>query len=120
LNKEVSTVDEYLALLPLDEKNELQRIRSIILSTLPNIKERIAYKICVFYLNKDLVGFAAYKKYLSLYTISPKLVEKMKDDLQNLTVTGATIHFTVDNPLTESLIRKLIKERKKEITQKIN
>jgi len=45
---EPSTIDEYLSVLPKDEKNELQRIRNIIFSTIPEIKKRISYKICVF------------------------------------------------------------------------
>jgi len=51
------TIDEYLADLPNDEKQSLQRLKDIIHSTVPNCKVRIAYKICVFFANKDLVGF---------------------------------------------------------------
>lgn len=48
MNKQISTIDEYLVVLPEDIKIELQRIRNIILKIVPGIKERIAYKICVF------------------------------------------------------------------------
>ena len=54
-----STIDEYIAALPIDEQQALQRLRDIIHSTIPNCKERIVYKICVISLNKDLVGFAS-------------------------------------------------------------
>lgn len=110
------TVDEYLTNLAQDERGELQRIRDIIFSTIPESKERIAYKICVFSINKDLVGFASQKNHLSFYTMSPKLIDKMKEDLQGLQVSGATIHFTPQKPLPKSLIQKIIKARKKEIT----
>ena len=115
---DTSDIDEYLAVLPQDVKNELQRIRDIILSTIPNVKERIAYKICVFSIKKDLVGFAAYKDYCSFYTMSPTLVRNMKKDLNGYRVSGATIHFTPQEPLPESLIKKLLKERLKEIKNK--
>ena len=76
--KEPSTIDEYLSVLPNDEKKELQRLRNIILSTIPDIKERITYQICVFSVKKDLVDFASQKNHLSFYTMSPHLVRIMK------------------------------------------
>ena len=115
---EVSTVDEYLAVLPLDVKKALQRIRTIINSTIPEISERIAYKICVFSLKKDLVGFASQKNYLSFYTMSPQLVQKIKDDLKSFSVSGATIHFATQEPLPKLLIQKILKARLKEIKKK--
>jgi uncharacterized protein YdhG (YjbR/CyaY superfamily) len=56
-----STIDEYLAALPIDKQQTLQRLRDNIHSTVHNCIERIAYKICVFSLKKDLVGFAPQK-----------------------------------------------------------
>jgi len=47
-NAKFSTINEHLNLLPEDIKNELKRLRDIILSTVINVRERIAYKICVF------------------------------------------------------------------------
>lgn len=117
MNKQISTIDEYLAVLPEDIKKELQRIRNIILKTVPKIKERIAYKICVFSLKKDLVGFASQKNHCSFYLMSPKLVIKMKADLKDLKVSGATIHFTPNEPMPESIIKRILKERIKEFEE---
>lgn len=83
MNKQISTIDEYLAVLPEEIKIELQRIRNIILKTVPKIKERIANKLCVFSLIKDIVGFASQKNPWSFYVMSPKLVVKMKNDLND-------------------------------------
>jgi uncharacterized protein YdhG (YjbR/CyaY superfamily) len=113
---EATTVDEYLADLPQNKKKTLQKIRSIIYSTIPEAKERIAYKICVFSVKKDLVGFASQKNYLSFYTMSPPLVKKMKVDLKNFKLSGAAIHFSPREPLPKSLIQKILKDRLKEIT----
>jgi uncharacterized protein YdhG (YjbR/CyaY superfamily) len=101
--------------LPNDEKTELQRIRDIILSTIPDINERISYKICVFSVKKDLIGFASQKNHLSFYIMSPKLVSNMKKDLQGLKLSGATIYFTPQEPLSKQLIQKILKARLKEI-----
>ena len=109
------TIDEYLNSLPIDEKQSLQKLRDIIHSTIPDCKERIAYKICVFSINKDLVGFASQKNHLSIYTMSPSLVKKMKKELHGYNVSGATIHFTLQEPLSKSLIQMILRERYKEI-----
>ena len=111
-----SNIDEYIADLPLDEQKSLQRLRDIICSTVPNCKERIAYKICVFSVNKDLVGFASQKNYLSFYTMSPPLLKKMKKELHGYDVSGATIHFSPQEPLPKLLIQKILKARLKEIS----
>jgi len=113
----ITTIDEYLAQLTPNERQELQRMRDIIRSIIPEVKERISYGICVFSTKKDIVGFASQKDHLSFYTMSPPLVNTMKDDLNDVTVSGATIHFTPQKPIPTSLIRKILKERIKEITQ---
>ena len=113
-----STIDEYLAALPQDVKTELQRIRTTISSTVPGVKERIAYHVCVFSAKKDLVGFASQKNYCSFYTMSPHLVKSMEEDLQDYQVSGTTIHFTPQEPLPESLIKKIVRARLLEISEK--
>jgi len=84
------------------------------------MKERISYGVCVFSTNKDLVGFASQKNHLSFYTMSPTLVKNLKDSLKDVTVSGATIHFSPQKPLPEILLRTILKERLKEIYRSHN
>ena len=112
-----TTVDEYLNDLPIDEKQTLQKIRDIIRLIVPNCKEKISYKICIFSVKKDLVGFASQKNHLSFYTMSPPLVKKMKKELQVYDVSGATIHFSPKEPLPVSLIKKILNARMYEINK---
>ncbi len=117
-----STVDEYLAQLPHDVRDALEKLRRTIRSAAPDSQERIAYRIPVFRLQHDLVGFSAQrdpqKKLCSLYTMSPPLVRAMKKDLQDYDVSGATIHFTPQESLPVSLVRKIVRARVKELTEK--
>ena len=108
---------EYLIVLPSKKKKALDKIRSIIFSTVPDIKERIAYKICVFSNKKDLVGFASQKNHLSFYTMSPGLVKKLKKDLHGFQLSGATIHFSPEKQIPKTIIEKILRERLKENTQ---
>ena len=67
-----TTVDEYLATLLNDVGNVLQKHRHTIKSIAPEAEERIAYRIPIFRLQRDLVGFSAQtnpqKRLCSFYT----------------------------------------------------
>lgn len=117
-----TTVDEYLSILPNDVRKELQKLRHTIKSIAPEAEERIAYRIPIFRLQRDLVGFSAQrnpqKRLCSFYTMSPPLVKAMKKDLQDYKVSGATIHFTPEKPLPAALVKKIVRARVKELSGK--
>jgi uncharacterized protein YdhG (YjbR/CyaY superfamily) len=117
-----TTVDEYLATLPNDVRKVLQELRHTIKSIAPEAEERIAYRIPIFRLQRDLVGFSArtnpQKRLCSFYTMSPPLLRAMKKDLQDYEVSGTTIHFTPDKPLPKKLVKKIVLTRVKELSGK--
>jgi uncharacterized protein YdhG (YjbR/CyaY superfamily) len=117
-----TTVDEYLATVPQDVRKALQKLRRTIKSIVPEAEERIAYRIPIFRLQRDLVGFSAQtnpqKRLCSFYTMSPPLVKAMKKDLQDYKVSGATIHFTPEKPLPAALVKKIVRARVKELSRK--
>ncbi|HEY9377538.1 MAG TPA: DUF1801 domain-containing protein [Jiangellaceae bacterium] len=108
-----AAVDEYLAGLPPDRREVLERLRQLIKSTVPGVRERISYGTSViFALDGDLVGFVAQPKHLSFFTMSPELAKAMKPVIrQTHEVSGATIHFSPENPLPESLVKKILAAR---------
>ncbi len=77
-----TTVDEYLATVPDDGHKVLQKLRHIIKSIVPEAEERIAYRIPIFRLEHDLVGFSVQRnpqeRLCSFYTMSPPLVKAIK------------------------------------------
>ncbi|HEU4445650.1 MAG TPA: DUF1801 domain-containing protein [Nitrososphaeraceae archaeon] len=117
-----TTVDEYLATVPNDVRKVLQKLRHTIKSIAPEAEERIAYRIPIFRLKRDLVGFSAQtdpqKRLCSFYTMSPTLAKAMKKDLQGYEVSGATIHFTAEKPLREELVKKIVRARVEELSGK--
>jgi uncharacterized protein YdhG (YjbR/CyaY superfamily) len=57
----------------------------------------------------------AQKKHLSFFTMSPELATAMRDQIAAThNLSGATIHFSPDNPLGESLVKKIVREGLKE------
>lgn len=111
-----AAVDAYLAAVPKRERATLQELRALIQNTVPNVDERISYGGAVmFSLGRDLVGFAAQAKHLSFFTASPKLAAALKASIANShKVSGATIHFSPDNPLPAALVRKIVRARVRE------
>lgn len=113
LKNDPAAVDAYLATLPEAEQETLESLRRLIKKTIPQVDERISYGTTVmFSLGRDLVGFVSQKKHLSFFTASPKLTAAMKDEITKThKVSGATIHFTPDNPLPTALVKKIIEAR---------
>jgi uncharacterized protein YdhG (YjbR/CyaY superfamily) len=110
------SVDAYLASLPDAERATLQDLRLLIKRTVPDVQERISYGTSViFAVKRDLVGFVAQENNLSFFTMSPELAKSMRDEIKAThRVSGATIHFSPDHPLSPSLVRKILRARLKE------
>ena len=107
-------VDAYLEALPDDVRSTLERVRRIIRETAPDCTERVSYQIPIFRLRKDLVGMSAQKNHCALHSMSPPLMKAMAEELKGVKVSGATIHFTPETPLSRGLIEKILRERIKE------
>ena len=106
-------MDTYLATLPDAQRDTLQRLRALIKRTVPKIDERISYGTAVmFSVGRDLVGFVSQRKHLSFFTASPALMRAMKREIEKThRVSGATVHFSPDDPLPAALVKKILRKR---------
>ena len=111
-----AAVDAYLATLPARERETLQRLRALIKQLVPHVEERVSYGTAVmFSLGRDLVGFVSHPKHLSFFTASPSLARAMKGEIEKThQVSGATIHFSPENPLRAVLVKKILRARVRE------
>jgi uncharacterized protein YdhG (YjbR/CyaY superfamily) len=109
-------VDSYLAELPDKDRETLEELRKIIKAFVPDVQERISYGgAVIFAVRPDLVGFAAQENHLSFFTMSPQLAKAMKGEITKThKVSGATIHFSADQPLPKTLVEKIIRARLEE------
>lgn len=108
-------VDAYLAAQPDDIRAELERVRGIIKELAPEATERVSYGIPIFRLKKDLVGMSGHPTHCSLHVMSPGLVASMAEDLRGVKVSGSTVHFMPESPLSRDLIEKIVRARMQEI-----
>ncbi len=111
----MSAIDDYLSKIDPVKKAELERIRSIVKKTAPETEEVISYGMPGFkYRGKYLLGYAAFRDHLSLFPTSQP-VEMFKDQLVDYQLSKGTIQFTLERPLPEMLIRKIVLSRVKAI-----
>ena len=105
------TIDQYLAALPEDKRNALEKLRQTIRSAAPQAEECISYQMPAFKLNGMLVGFAAAKNHCALYAWNGSTVADFAGDLQGYDTSKGTIRFTPDKPLPEALVRHLVEQK---------
>ncbi|MCR8557992.1 DUF1801 domain-containing protein [Mucilaginibacter sp. BJC16-A38] len=92
-------------------KPGLVALRELILSIVPDAEESFSYQVHCFKHIYMLVGIGVTKESCSLYTMSPPLIKKMKEELKGYKASGATIHFKPDDHLPVNLIAKIVLNR---------
>ncbi|MEN6329038.1 MAG: DUF1801 domain-containing protein [Methanobacteriaceae archaeon] len=108
------TVDEYIAAAPVNARTVLRNLRRIIKDAAPGAEETISYRIPTYNYSGALVHFAAFKNHNSFIVVNKSILETFKDELEDFSTSGTTIHFSAENPLPEELVKKIVKERMKQ------
>lgn len=106
------SIDEYIANFPDDVQQLLREIRSVIRETAPGATETISYDMPAFHLNgTHLIYFAAWKKHVSLYPVTEKIVQALPTELSGYKGTKGSVHFPLNKPMPLDLIRKITELR---------
>lgn len=114
----MSVIDDYLAGVKEPDRSELQRIRGIVRDALPDAIEVITYGMPGFkYKTKYLIAFNAFKDHISIFPGASAIAE-LKDKLKEYTTSKGTISYSLDSPISESLIKAALKIRVDEINKK--
>jgi uncharacterized protein YdhG (YjbR/CyaY superfamily) len=108
------TVNKYIAAAPEEVQATLEELRNAIKVAAPNAEEVISYQIPTYKYHGSLVHFAVFKNHCSFIVVNKSILETFKSELKGYSTTGATIHFTADHPLPDSLVKKIVKKRIKE------
>jgi uncharacterized protein YdhG (YjbR/CyaY superfamily) len=103
-------IDDYIALFPKETQSLLQQIRATIKKAAPEAVEKISYQMPTFFLNGNLVYFAAFKNHIGFYPV-PTGIEKFKKELSGYKTSKGAVQFPLDKPLPLELITKIVKFR---------
>lgn len=112
-----SNIDEYIALFPEEIQEILSKIRKIIKENAPEASEKISYQMPTFYLNGNLIHFAAFKHHIGLYP-TPNGIDAFKEELSKYKGAKGSVQFPLDQPIPYDLIKRIVLYRVEESTQK--
>lgn len=113
-----ANIDEYIAGFPTEIQEILQKIRTVAQAAAPEATEKISYQMPTFYLNGNLVHFAAYKKHIGLYP-APSGVEAFQQELAPYLKAKGSIRFPLDKPIPYDLISQIVAYRVQENSAKV-
>jgi uncharacterized protein YdhG (YjbR/CyaY superfamily) len=107
------SIDEYIAGCPEHFQEKLKTIRNLVRSIAPEAAEKIAYGMPTFFLNGNLVHFAAHTHHIGFYP-TPSGVSKFKRELSKFDGAKGSVQFPIGEPLPVELIKKIVMFRVEE------
>jgi uncharacterized protein YdhG (YjbR/CyaY superfamily) len=114
--KQFAAIDEYIRSFPKEIQKLLKEIRDAIKNAAPEATEKISYQIPTYYLNGNLVHFAAFKNHIGFYPTSSGIAA-FKDELKEYNSAKGSVQFPLDKPMPIDLIKRIVKFRVLENTQ---
>lgn len=111
------SIDEYIKNFPNEVQQILQTIRSTIQKEVPEATETISYAMPTFVLNGTLVHFAAYAKHIGFYALPSGNIAFQKE-ISKYKFGKGSIQFPLNEPIPYGLIKKIVKFRVNENSEK--
>ncbi len=112
-----STIDEYIAGFPAEIQEKLREMRRVIHETAPEATEKISYQMPTFFLNGNLVHFAAFKNHIGFYP-APTGLDAFKDEIAQYPHSKGAVQFLFDRPIPFDLVRRIVVFRREENLKK--
>ena len=107
---EYHNIDEYIRQFPSEIQDMLQKIREIVHEAAPEATEKISYQMPTFYMNGNLVHFAAFKKHIGFYP-TPSGTEQFRKELSVYKGAKGSVQFPLNQPIPYELIRRIVEFR---------
>jgi uncharacterized protein YdhG (YjbR/CyaY superfamily) len=108
--EEAKTMDEYIKRCPKPARERLETIRRLVRDMAPEATEKISYQMPTFFLNGNLVHFAAFAKHIGFYP-TPSGIDEFKEELSKYKNGKGSVQFPLEEPLPIELIKRIVKYR---------
>lgn len=109
-NTNDKTIDAYISQFSPDLQATLQTLRKVIQEAAPGATEKISYQMPTFYLNGNLVHFAAFQHHIGFYP-APSGIDAFKKELAAYKGSKGAVQFPLDKPLPLDLIAEIVQYR---------
>ena len=113
----VETIDQYISQFPPEVQRILGELRTTIRAAAPHASEKISYQMPTFYLNGNLVHFAAFERHVGFYP-APSAIEAFKNRISQYKNAKGSVQFPIDQPLPLDLVAEMVRFRVAENTSK--
>jgi len=104
------SIDEYMIQFPHEVQEILKTLRKVIKESAPGAEEKISYRMPAFYLDGNLVYFAAYKNHIGFYP-TPSGIDAFRHELSEYKGAKGSVQFPIEKPLPYDLISRIVKFR---------
>ncbi|MFD1053268.1 iron chaperone [Terrabacter terrigena] len=112
----MGTIGDYLAGLEPDQRSALQHVVDVARRVVPEAEEGTSYGMPALRLEgRPLVGIAAAAKHLSVFPFSPAVVDAVATDLDGFSLSKGTIRFSVDRPVPDAVLERIVALRLAEL-----
>jgi uncharacterized protein YdhG (YjbR/CyaY superfamily) len=106
----MNEIDKYIAGFPEEIQQRLNQVREVIRQAAPEATEKISYMMPTFYLNGNLVHFAAFNNHIGLYP-TPSGIEAFQQELCVYKNAKGSVQFPHNQPLPLDLIDEIVRFR---------
>ena len=112
----MGVIDDYLKKIEPKKRKRLERIREIAKQVIPDAQEVISYGMPTLkYKGKPFLGFNTHANHIGIYPYGGEEIEVFKDKLKALGISKGAIRVPYNKPVSESLLKEIIKHRIKRI-----
>ena len=106
--KAPETVNEYIELQDTQAHAHLTELRNVILSTIPDVKERILWSMPYFIKGEASISMAACKKHISFY-VDAETIEYFLQFGTDFTVKKNAIYLPYAKELPVEILKNIVK-----------
>ncbi|HEX2054012.1 MAG TPA: DUF1801 domain-containing protein [Actinomycetota bacterium] len=111
-----ASADEYLAALPREKREVLERIRETVHAIAPDVEDGFGYGMPGFKLGgKGLLWYAAWKNHYSLYPLTEAMEAVLPKNGRYENNDKGTIRFPAGGAFPFDLVEQLVKARVAEV-----
>lgn len=102
-----ANIDDYIANFPTEVQALLEKLRQTIRKAAPDATEKISYQMPTFYLNGNLVHFAAYINHIGFYPAASG-VSKFQEELKKYKTSKGAVQFPINEAIPHTLVKKIV------------
>ncbi|SOE21551.1 Uncharacterized conserved protein YdhG, YjbR/CyaY-like superfamily, DUF1801 family [Spirosomataceae bacterium TFI 002] len=109
-------VDDYFSLLNPEQREALEALRILVLTTVKGVEETISYGMPAYKYKGALVYYGAFKKHYSFFPGG--IVEQYQVQLKDYKISKGTLQISYKQEAPLDIIKKIILDRVKQNEEK--